>query len=65
MAQTQNIKPFDEQNTGNAAGTKVAKHPLSRPGLYYGTDGLIKDKTDPKGKRMIEDPKTFKKVKGV
>jgi len=35
----------------------------SRPGLYYGTDGLIKDKSDPTGKRMIEDPKTFKPVR--
>ena len=63
MANTQNINPWGKSK--NSAGTKVAKHPLSRPGLYYGTDGLVKDKTAPTGKRMIEDKKTFKKVKGV
>ena len=42
MATTTNIQPFDEQNTGNAGGTKIAKHPKSRPGLNYGTDGLKK-----------------------
>ena len=42
MAKTQNIKPFDEQNTANAGGTKVARNPKSKSGLYYGTDNLIK-----------------------
>ena len=42
MAKTTNIKPFDEQNTENAGGTEVSRHPKSRPGLNYGTDGLIK-----------------------
>ena len=31
----------------------------SRPGLYYGTDGLIKQKDG----TYIEDPKTFKPVR--
>jgi len=32
------------------------KNKKSKPGLYYGTDGLIYDK---KTKQWIEDPKTF------
>ena len=39
------------------------KDKRSRPGLYYGSDGLIKDPSDPTGKRWIEDPKTFVPVK--
>lgn len=39
------------------------KDKRSRPGLYYGSDGLIKDPSDPTGKRWIEDPKTFVPVR--
>ena len=39
------------------------KDKRSKPGLYYGSDGLIKDPSDPTGKRWIEDPKTFVPVK--
>jgi len=34
------------------------KDKRSRPGLYYGTDGLIKTKDG----TWVEDPKTFKSV---
>jgi len=42
MAKTQNINPWGKSK--NSEGTKVAKHPKSRPGLYYGSDGLKKIK---------------------
>ena len=35
------------------------KDKRSRPGLYYGTDGLIKTKDG----TWVEDPKTFKPVR--
>ena len=40
MAKTQNINPWGKSK--DSGGKKVAKQPKSRPGLNYGTDGLIK-----------------------
>jgi len=54
MGKTTNIDAFNDGNTD----FHVAKDPRSRPGLYYGNDGLKRNKDGTYSEKVVHSTKT-------